>query len=255
MTITLENRKAILSTLIEHLKPHEDVYAMWEAGAAAFNRLDEWSDIDLMLDVSDGCAQDVIEVVDSALSCIAPIELKYVLPAPTWHGHAQVFYRLKNHGPFMLVDLVVMDHSQPNKFLEKEIHGIPFIHFDKVGAVVPTSLDEQEHLASLAVRVEELKVRFDLFQSLCLKEVYRGNKLEALSFYQAFTLRPLVEALRIYYAPHHYQFYTRYVQHDLPEDVQVELESLFFVTSVDDIRSKRERAHSWFDDIINLLDR
>ena len=42
-------RDSIIRTLTAELQPLPSVHAFWEAGAAAFNRIDEWSDIDLYI--------------------------------------------------------------------------------------------------------------------------------------------------------------------------------------------------------------
>ena len=46
-------RERVIQTLVVALKPLDYVHAFWEGGAAALNRIDEWSDIDLYLDVDD----------------------------------------------------------------------------------------------------------------------------------------------------------------------------------------------------------
>jgi hypothetical protein len=51
-------RKDIIDKLITGLKQKDFVYALWEGGAASFNRVDKWSDIDLYLVVKD----DKVEV-------------------------------------------------------------------------------------------------------------------------------------------------------------------------------------------------
>jgi len=96
---------------------------MWEGGAASFDRVDEWSDIDLQVDVEDERVDDVMELAGQVLAELSPIELQFALPQPTWHGHSQTFFWLHNAGPYLLVDFVVMKHSIPTKFLEYEIHG------------------------------------------------------------------------------------------------------------------------------------
>jgi len=46
-------RERIIATLVTSLQPMSYIYALWEAGAASFNRIDQWSDIDLYLVVED----------------------------------------------------------------------------------------------------------------------------------------------------------------------------------------------------------
>jgi len=47
------SRDLIVQAMTEALEPLSYVHAFWEAGAAAFNRIDEWSDIDLYIVVDD----------------------------------------------------------------------------------------------------------------------------------------------------------------------------------------------------------
>lgn len=93
-----------------------------------------------------------------------------------------------------------------------------------------------------------------LFQTLTLKELHRGNHIEAVAFYHTFTLRPLVEILRILHCPARYDFHTRYVYYDLPGEVVQRLEPLFYPASADDLRAKRERAEQWFNSLIAQID-
>jgi predicted nucleotidyltransferase len=46
-------RDVIIGVLVKALEPLDYVYAFYEGGAAAFNRIDEWSDIDLMVVADD----------------------------------------------------------------------------------------------------------------------------------------------------------------------------------------------------------
>jgi hypothetical protein len=94
---------------------------------------------------------------------------------------------------------------------------------------------------------------FDLFQFLALKEINRGNDLEAISFYYRFTLNPLVEVLRIKHSPARYNFHTRHIHYDLPQELISDLRELFFVSDLDDLDAKRERAERWFYEIHNEL--
>ena len=65
------------------------------------------------------------------------------------------------------------------------------------------------------------------------------------------TLRPLIELLRIKYAPTRHDFYTRYVYYDLPQAVNTESEALFYVAKPRDLRIKHRRAGNWFRSLMN----
>ena len=247
-------RETVLSAIRSVLEPWEKVHAMWEGGAAAFDRVDEWSDIDLQVLCDDESVEDVFRKVEGALSELSPIELKYRLPEPAWHGFSQAFYRLEGAGPFLLVDFVVMKKSTTQRMREREIHGRGPVHFNKNEALVDEHIDPEDFAGRIRKRLEQLPVTFDLFQSTVTKELNRGNAVEALQFYHGMTLRPLVEVLRMRYAPARFTFHTRYFYYDLPEDVVSRLEPLFFVADLDDLKSKHIAAVNWFGEEIDAID-
>jgi hypothetical protein len=248
-------RATILAALHQAFEPLPYVYAMWEGGAAAFNRVDQWSDIDLQVDVADEHVDEVMALAERNLAALSPIHIQYVLPQPTWHGHAQTFFWLEDAGPFLLVDFVAMKHSNTNKFLEHEVHGSAVVHFDKTGVLDVPPIDAVEFTAGMRRRLETLRVTFPLFQSLVAKEVQRGNAIEALAFYQGFSLRPLVEVVRMLHSPYHYNFHTRYVYYELPPEIVRRLEALFFVKDLEDVVAKQQIAQAWFAETLAELDR
>ena len=138
----LLSRKEILAALKNKLEPLADVNAMWEGGAVCFDRFDEWSDIDLQFDVNDDFYDEALKIIMDTLEALGPIDLRYDLPQPTSHGHFQTFIRLKSTSPFLLLDMVVMKHSNEEKFLEKEIHNEPVVHFDKLGMLTANTLNK-----------------------------------------------------------------------------------------------------------------
>lgn len=240
--------------LARALASRDDVLAVWEGGAAAFDRADEWSDIDLQAVVHDDAVAATFATVEQALRELSPIEIIYEIPQPSWHGHAQKFYRLRDAGPFLLVDFVVMQQSASNRFLEPEIHGNAVVHFDRAGITSRTSpLDREVFARQLWKRVNDMRLTFPLFQSMTLKELHRGNAIDALSFYNAFTLAPLVELLRILHGPFHYNFRSRYLYHELPPGVVSRLEKLYFISGPDDLHARQQEAEEWFYSVLDTL--
>lgn len=233
------------------MEPKDYVVAMWEGGAAAFKRVDDWSDIDLYVAVQDSHVVSTAREVEEALGSVAPVKSKYEIPQPSWHGHWQALYQLENTSPFLLIDLVILKDTASNRFLEPEIHGQAIVHFDKTGFTKLPPLDKQALQSKLKARVETLGVTFPMFQTLVLKELNRNNDVEAFAFYYSFTLRPLVELLRIMHSPSHHDFYTRFVYHDLPREIANRLEGLFFVMGTDDLTAKRVEAERWFLQTLN----
>jgi predicted nucleotidyltransferase len=246
-------KKQIITALCAALEPLDFTHALWEGGAAAFGRVDEWSDLDILVDVDDEHVEETLQVIEDTLTKLSPIEIKYAVPQPTWHGHSQVFYRIRDTSKFLLIDMVVIKHSNLNKFLQPELHGKAIVYFDKSGVVQSSPLSRQELALKLKDRLEALKISFDLFQILTIKELNRGNLIEALNFYHNFTLRPLVEVLRIPHEPTRHGFYTRYIYYDMPAEVLAKLESLFFIADGDDLWTKRQIAEDWFYETIEQI--
>ena len=66
-------REAIIQALVDALKPLDYVYAFWEGGAVAFDRVDDWSDVDLYLVVDDKKVEDTFLAVEKALNYCLPL--------------------------------------------------------------------------------------------------------------------------------------------------------------------------------------
>lgn len=250
------SREEILAAIRGALEPLDIVHAMWEGGAAAFNRVDEWSDIDLQIlcDDNDEAVDEVFRRTEAAMETLSPIELKYEIPQPSWHGHTQAFYRLADAGPFLLIDFVLIKEGNTNRFREREIHGDGPVHFDKKGVMREEHIDSEAFANKLERRLKDMRVTFDLFQAMVLKEVHRDNPVEALQYYHGMTLRPLLELARITHDPARYNFHTRYFYYDLPKEVYQRMEPLFFVKDIQDLHDKHRQAGELFYEWLDAAD-
>lgn len=247
-------RKDIVTAMIAALEPLDFIHTVWEGGAASWDRVDDWSDIDLYLVCDDNRVEDTLRILEETINTVDEIDLRFRVPEPAWHGHSQVFWRLKNASPFLFLDIAVMKKSSKDKFLQYRVHGKPFIHFDKIGIVQDDPVDPDKYFEQLTGRLEVLKTQFALFQVLVLKELNRGNDMEALSYYLGYTLRPLVEALRMKYTPWHYRFFTTYIYYEMPHEITERLHKLYFVKDEGILKKCREEAEAWFWEIVSDID-
>ena len=247
-------RGELIGWLEEALRPAPWAVALWEGGSAAFGRADAWSDVDLALHVQDGHVAEAWAAIEAAMTARSPIELRYDVPEPAWHGLSQRFYRLRDAGPHLLVDLCISTDAAPNRFTEVERHGTPRVIFDKDGVVAVTAVDPADIAAKTAARVAALRVTFSMFQTLVTRAVGRGRDLEALWAWHGFVLRPLVELLRVRYAPARHDFGMRYLDVDLPADVEVSLRDLAFVADLEDIERKHPAAVALFERTLSEID-
>jgi predicted nucleotidyltransferase len=238
-------RQTLLQTLREALLADPAVDAAWEGGSAAFGRDDALSDIDAVAVVADDAVGAVFAGVELALAQFSPIALRLDMPPQT--GFAQKFYRLHDAGEFLVVDLALIRRSDPLLFREVELHGQGRTWFDRRGVLVEQHLDRAADQAVAAARVPVLLASFEMFQHLVLKEIARGHASDALAFYQAWTLRPLAEVLRLLHAPHTRIFGLRYLARDLPAAVAMQLETLMFVRDLAHLTQVHAQARAWFN--------
>ncbi len=247
-------RADVIAALRGALEPAQHVLAMWEGGAAAFDRVDEWSDIDLQVLCKDGHVEEVMDAVLSAVEKLSPVDLSFRMPEPTWHGHSQVFHRLRDASEYLLLDFVVMERgSGKDRFLQPEIHGRPRIYFDKESDLTLESVDPAAHAAILRERLSRHGVLYELFRPFVQKELNRGNTIEAIGYYHAVVLRPLVEVLRIARSPLHHSFHTRYVHYELPPEDIEKLEELFYVGDATQLPAKCNDVDAWFSELLGEL--
>jgi predicted nucleotidyltransferase len=254
MKSTTIGRNELVNSLVEKLRPLSYIHAVWEGGAASWNRVDEWSDVDLYVVCDDERVEDSFNVMEKVVRSLSEIDLKFRMPEPAWHGSSQVFMRLKDTSPYLFLDIAVMKRSSKEKFLQYRIHGKPLVHFDKIGVVRDNPVEPEGYLEQIKARLETLKTNFELFQVLVLKELNRGNDMEALSYYLSYVYRPLVEVLRIKYSPWHYRFFTTYIYYEMPVEVVQRLQGLYFVKDIEALGKCRKEAENWFWEIIKSLD-
>jgi hypothetical protein len=247
-------RKQIIEALIEALKPLDYVHAFYEGGAAAFNRVDEWSDLDLYLVVDDEKVNETFLIVERTLKSLSHIKQKIDLPQTAWPGVSQAFYRLEDANEYLIIDLCVLKTSSSEKFLEPKIHGNVVFYFNKSRNVKPPQLDKEALIKKLHERLERLQARFDMFNNFVRKEINRGHLLEAIDLYHGLTLATLVEALRIKHNPIHYNFKMEYIHYELPSEIIKKLEHLYFVKNAKDLQEKYREAIKWFNKTVTEID-
>ncbi len=248
-------REIIVQTIRDTLEPLDHVHAMWEGGAAAFSRIDQWSDIDLYLAVDDDKVNETFPIVEQALTSLSPIEQKCEIPSLPWPGLAQAFYKLRGTSEYLIIDLVIMKLSSPDKLLEPEIHGKALFYLNKSNCVKTPSLDKSLFTNRLRDRLERTDRRISIFSSFVQKEINRGNYLEAIDLYHNLVLSALIEVLRIRYGPLHYDFKLRYIHYELPQQIVEELKDLYFVKDERDLQRKYHKAISWFRRALSDVDR
>ncbi len=239
------DREQILTAIHERAALEDAVVAMWEGGSTAFGRTDEYSDIDLQLAVQDDAAEKAFEWIESTLTSLSPIERSYAVPEPTWHGHGQRYYQLRDASPYCVVDVVLMNESSPRRYQSTARHGDARVFFDRTGWLDPRDDDPDAQAPVLASKAAGLANRFEMFHRIPRKEHRRGRPVDAMAYYQGLVLRPLVDMLRIKHTPVRHDFGPRYIREDLPAEVATRLEPLYYVADPKDFEACLDEAVAW----------
>lgn len=244
----MANRSEILHALSLAFEKQDYALAFWQGGSAAFNRLDEWSDLDTVLIVQDGLEHQAMQLAEKVLEADFGIEEKFEIDPPHWPGMVQTFFKLKNTSPYLLIDFSVLGLSAEDKFAAPEIHGTAQVVFDKKQVLQNIPLINVTELKQkLKTRISKHKKRIAFFSTLVDKEINRGKPMDAFAFYWAYSLNPLIEILRIKHSPYHWNFGMRYLQEDLPKDISAKLQPLFFINNLSDLDQKNQLCREWFD--------
>lgn len=242
-------RAALLATVDAVLEGRPDVLAVWEGGSVATGRADDLSDIDLVVLAAEGATAGVLDALEGAVGPFGPFTGAYAVPEPAWHGGSQRFWQLERLGPYVMVDVVVLEPAAPERFLEPERHGRAVVRLDRGGHAVAGPFDAARHAAAMRRAYDDAVARFGPFQSLVEKEIARGRAIDALGFYHALTLRPLIQLLGMRYRPLTWDFGTRYLHDDLPADVAARLTGLHFARDLADLAAKHREALAWFREL------
>ncbi|XMB67768.1 hypothetical protein RI065_04440 [Mycoplasmatota bacterium zrk1] len=243
----------IIDSIISVSMKSKHVRAVWEIGAVAFGRVDEWSDVDLVFDVSDESFEEVFALIEVELEKYAPIEHKYGAPNGIAKGAYQNVYKLENISEFLVIELCFIPSSSEHKAIEKEIHGDVIVHFDKEGVLKEEEVDLERFAKKIEARLETMKTLLGMYQFMVKKEINRENPIEAYFYYFSVALAPILELVKMHYTPFRYDFRHRYVYYELPENVVKEIEEFTFVKDLDDLSTKYKKLLVRFKEELDYL--
>ncbi len=239
----------VRSGLKDLLKREKAVLAAWEGGSAATGFLDEYSDLDLLIVISDEDTEPIFKLLDGYLEDNYGIQKKFRLPEPTWHGMSQCFYLLRDFPNHFYCDICVVPASNPHKLTEPDRHGHAVVWFDKAGIYKPVVTPAEER-NKLVGRVFASATAFDWLRVLELKKALaRGKWISSQFNYMVFINRNLVPLLNIKYRPAKADFGINYVDREYPPEISAEISELLKVCSVEEIREKSARAINWFNEL------
>lgn len=249
-------RDQLITVLHRALEPQDWIRAAFLGGSDATGRRDRWSDIDLVCFVEPDRAEETLTLLKRAVETLSPVQLEWRVPSPTWHGHEQVFWRLRDAGEHLMIDLVVVSTTSPpgQRFLETERHGTPVVLFDRDGLIRPQPMDWPAHRAKMRARLDRLRRTFPIFQTIIKRAVERGQPCDAAHWYMQLAVLPTVEVLRMRHCPERFDFGMRYLADDLPAPVYQRLCKVVLPGSLEGIRGGRDELEQMFTQAVSELD-
>ena len=243
-------RNSIITKLVKTLKPLNYVHAMWEGGAAAFDRIDQYSDIDLYILAKKRKTNLIIKHVENALTSLSGINKQLSVNHSQWSDLTQIFYQLQRTSKYLLIDLVILNQESPEKFLDPRVHGKVIFYFNKSKNLKSNRLSKRELSNFLIKYKNKLKLKFDLFNIFVQKEINRNHQVEAVNLYYKITMKTLIDLLRIKYSPYHYNFNLQYLSLEIPNRALQKLDTLNYIKNMDDLKEKYHKSTIWVNDLL-----
>jgi len=209
-------RERIAAVIAAALQRDPRVRAIGEGGAAARDRADVYSDLDLFIVAQLDDAPALFERVEAAIGSVTAITHTWCVDPPGFPELVQRFYFVADAPRFFAVDCCVVNQSGLASFLERERHGSFVAWSDPKKLLVARRADRNALAQRRKHRLAQLQGAIPVYSMLVEKELARGHALEALGFYQTL-LRFLIELLGMRHRPERFDFAWRYVDRELPE--------------------------------------
>jgi predicted nucleotidyltransferase len=224
----------IVDELKKILEQSQATYAMWIAGSVAEGYDDELSDIDLWLDIEDGKDAAVFDSIEKFLRSKGELDVNFGedMSPPFTHK----VYHLAHMDPHHFIEITLHSHSHNYEFIEG-VRKVKVL-FDKGGTTKSKPLDRASHANMLEDRTQFLIEKIALGELSVKKEITRGQFMDAFHNYQFWLVEPVIELARVKYAPLKISYGLKHGSRDLPKDTVAEVESLYIVASLEDLRNK-----------------
>jgi hypothetical protein len=237
------NREKIISLIKDRFINMYQVHAYWLEGADGLNAVDEYSDIDIWLDVEDGYEEYIFKIAEEELSKLGKLDFKFNVD----HKHPKIqqnYYHIEGTSEYLIIDFCIQSHSRDKnevRFVKGDILEFPKVIFDKADVISILVKDEEIDLSLIQNSIKEIESKY-MQHSRVIKYVERNNYPEAFIYYLKYVADPLVELIRLKYTPKYSYLHLIHISNHIPkEDVRL-LEGYYKINSLEDIRSSTIRA-------------
>lgn len=246
-------REQIIRLFEDRYQQDDRVNAFWLEGSDGLGRNDDYSDIDIWLDVEDGYEQAILDDCAQALSTLAPLDFNQLYD----HPHPKIFQRnmhLAGTSEYLIIDLCLQSRSRGSEgctFVEGDIAELPLVIFDKKQVVTVITLppaDVEEITRAYRECAETWAQR-----ARVVKYLHRALYLEAHAYYFKYVAAQLVVLARLVHTPRHWDYGLVHISHHLPETLVKRLERLHQVTSLEEFAVRLPEADALWQELEKQL--
>jgi predicted nucleotidyltransferase len=225
---------SIVDDLKDILEPRSTVHAMWIAGSVAEGYADELSDVDIWIDIEDATDQVVFDLIEKFLLSKGEIDVNFSegLTPPFSHK----VYHIAGTNPLHFIEFTLHSHAHKFGTFDK-LRKIKVI-FDKDNTTKFEEFDEVSYNKMLNERQKFLGDKIELGKLSIEKEISRNQFPDAMHNYLFWLVEPVIELARIKYSPFKITYNLKHASRDLPPDTTEEIEQLYKVASLDDLKNK-----------------
>ncbi|AUD65909.1 hypothetical protein BK011_09510 [Tenericutes bacterium MZ-XQ] len=245
----LYNRKDLVKLIRPWVEHQSKIIAAWEGGSAATNRMDEYSDLDLSLVVSDDQVEHTFDLFEAFLKDHFTIIRKYRVPEPTWHGLSQCFFQISDVTDHLYLDIAVIKESLPDKLMEKDRHGIANVWFDRKH-IYDGSPSSEKDMRIRGKKLYESVTQSDFLMILEInKGIARKQFIDVFPTYFTFISRHLGIMLNLKHRPERADFNLRYGRLDYSkEDVKL-IEDSFKVSDIESLSIQFSKIQARYQEL------
>lgn len=230
----------IVDELAEAMKQVTGVHAMWVAGSVAEGYADEYSDVDIWLDIDDGQDETIFNSIETFLKTKNELDVNFSEGITPPFSHK--VYHVAGTDPLHFIEVTL--HSHSHKFGAFDSLRKNKVIFDKDNSTKIDDFDEQAYEKMLSERKQFLVEKIDLGILSVDKEIKRKQFPDAMHNYLFWLVEPAIELVRIKLSPLKITYNLKHASRDLPAETVKEIESLYMVSSLQNLEDKIKEVES-----------
>lgn len=232
----MNSRDLVIDIIKPILMNHDHILTIWEGGSKATKRLDEYSDLDLMMVTEKEDTLKIYELLEDVLDNHFGIQSVYKVKEPAWHGFSQRFYQLKKTEPYFYLDVCILYPEIKDKFTAVDRHGEAYVWKDTIDFIDPTPTSKKEVISKAKAFYENAIISEFVLYNEATKALLRNHYLDAYPMVNAYLMRHLVPLLNIHYRIEQVDFGLRYADRFYNQEDLKMIEAFYKAQSIDDLK-------------------